>query len=127
MVRAPLAELSVGFVDGRRMAALHRRFSAVGTATDVLSFPLDCDSRGRVIGGEVVVCLAVASAEAAKRRRPVRNEILLYALHGMLHLCGWDDKTPAGYTAMHKIEDKILKQLGIGAVFAAGTPTGDRQ
>ena len=47
--------------------------------------------------------------------QPVRP--LLYALHGLLHLCGFDDTTPRGYSQMHGKEDQLLTELWIGSVF----------
>ncbi len=46
-----------------------------------------------------------------------RNEVLLYALHGMLHLSGFDDRTDADFRKMHRMEDRLLARLGIGPVF----------
>ena len=51
----------------------------------------------------------------------VRKEVLLYALHGMLHLCGFDDRTAKDFAVMHEREDDILKKLGVGRVFAPKT------
>ena len=49
-----------------------------------------------------------------------RDEVLLYALHGVLHLCGYDDRTDRDFAAMHRREDEILERLGVGAIFRAG-------
>ncbi len=43
--------------------------------------------------------------------------MLLYAVHGLLHLCGYDDRTPAGFRRMHRKEDDLLARLGVGPVF----------
>jgi probable rRNA maturation factor len=115
-----LRELSLAIVPGGKMAEVHETFLNVPEPTDVLTFELE-RSGGKVISGEVVICLSVARAVARANGRPVREELLLYALHGMLHLCGFDDKTRRGYTAMHAREDAILIGLGVGAVFQ--TPT----
>jgi probable rRNA maturation factor len=89
--------------------------------TDVLTFPLEADAGGRVTGGEVVVCVPEARRRAREHRTRLEHELLLYALHGMLHLCGYDDRTQRAYAKMHRTEDQILKKLGIGPVFAAAT------
>ena len=49
---------------------------------------------------------------------PVERELLLYALHGMLHLAGFDDRTDRDFAAMHRTEDDILTRIGVGAVFS---------
>jgi len=53
-------------------------------------------------------------------------ELLLYALHGMLHLCGFDDRTDRGFRTMHRREDDILTALGFGPVFAAQPKSSSR-
>src|SRR4029434_11041288 len=93
------------------------QFLGISGPTDVLTFPLESDSRGRVMAGEVVICVPYAAREAARRKHPVQHELLLYALHGMLHLCGYDDKTPREFRRIHRTEDMILTQLGVGPVF----------
>jgi probable rRNA maturation factor len=117
MLAPPLAQLSVGLVDEADMAALHRRYLGRRGATDVLSFQIDRDRRGRTTAGEVVICVPVARRAAAVRGIALKNELLLYALHGMLHLCGFDDRTEPAFVAMHAKEDELLTRLGVGPVF----------
>jgi probable rRNA maturation factor len=118
LLRPPLRELSVAFVGDQRMSRLHSQFMGIASPTDVLTFELDYDSRGRVAAGEVVVCLPEARRQARARATPVRRELLLYALHGMLHLCGFDDRTDPAFRKMHRTEDDTLTRLGLGPVFA---------
>ena len=122
ILRPPLAELSVALVGDARMSALHEQFLGIPGPTDVLTFPLDHDARGRVTAGEVVVCVPEAVRRARETGVPVERELLLYALHGLLHLCGYDDRTEPGYRRMHRREDMILTQLGVGPVFDAAAP-----
>ena len=97
---------------------------SVDGPTDVLTFPIDVDARGRALSGEVVVCVPQAKRRASERDIPPKLELLLYALHGMLHLSGYDDRTDRGYREMHRTEDHILSQLGFGPVFfRAARPT----
>ena len=118
MLRARVRELSVVFVGDRRMKELHRQFMGEGTTTDVLTFPLDEDGKGRALSGEVYVCIAEARRQAKLRGNPVEHEVLLYSLHGLLHLCGFDDRTEPEHRKMHRREDQILTRLGIGRVYA---------
>jgi probable rRNA maturation factor len=106
------------------MAELHQQFMGHSGPTDVLTFPLDEDARGRVTSGEVVVCVPEARRRAEQHGVPVRKELLLYALHGMLHLCGFDDRTDSNFAAMHRTEDEILTAIGVGPVFATPEPDG---
>lgn len=119
MLSPALAELSLALVDDERMSQLHERFMGIAGPTDVLTFELEHDRRGRVTCGEVVVCVPEARRQARKRGIALRLELLLYALHGMLHLCGFDDRTDRGFRTMHRREDDILTRLGFGPVFAA--------
>jgi probable rRNA maturation factor len=114
--KAPV-EISISLLGNTKMAALHQEFMNIPGPTDVLTFELDRDARGRVTAGEVVICVPHAQREATRRRVEVKHELLLYALHGVLHLSGYDDLTSADYSRMHKEEDRILRKIGIGAVF----------
>ncbi len=124
ILKPPLAELSLVLVNDATMSRLHQQFMNIPGPTDVLTFPLEFDRRGRVLAGEVVVCVPEARRRSKELGIELKNELLLYALHGMLHLCGFDDRTDRGYRRMHDMEDRILRQLGIGPVFA---PKGTRQ
>jgi probable rRNA maturation factor len=103
------------------MSRLHQQFMGIRGPTDVLTFELDYDSRGRVTAGEVVVNLAEARRRSSGSGVPVRPELLLYAIHGMLHLCGFDDRTDPAFRKMHRTEDDILTRLGFGPVFRKPT------
>jgi rRNA maturation RNase YbeY len=116
--RGPLAEVSVAIVGDRKMAALHESFLGIAGPTDVLTFELDHDRRGRVTAGEVVVNVQEATRRAREHDVGIGDELLLYAIHGLLHLSGHDDTTPSAFQKMHRTEDQILTKLGIGRVFA---------
>lgn len=118
ILKPPLAELSIALVGDRRMAELHEQFLGVPGPTDVLTFPLEVDRQGRPLSGEVVVCVPEARRRGAAEGTGLKQEVLLYALHGLLHLCGFDDRTRSGFVAMHRTEDAILTALGIGPVFS---------
>lgn len=123
-IKSPVRELSIALVGESKMAELHWRFMEIDSPTDVLTFPLETDSRSRVISGEVVVCVPVALRQARVAGSKPENEVLLYALHGLLHLSGWDDRTDPEYRRMHAMEDRILRQLGIGPVFQPARKKG---
>ncbi|MDB5328259.1 MAG: ybeY [Phycisphaerales bacterium] len=114
--RAP-ESVSIALVGDTKMAALHVEFMNIPGPTDVLTFELDHDARGRCTAGEIVICPSYAKREAKKRKTTVNQELLLYALHGLLHLSGYDDRTPADYQKMHREEDRILMAIGVGSVF----------
>jgi probable rRNA maturation factor len=118
ILRPPLKELSLALVNDSTISKLHEQFMSIAGPTDVLTFTIDEDGRGSIISGEVVVCVPEARRQARVMGTTVQREVLLYALHGMLHLCSFDDRTAAGFQEMHRTEDQILKRLGVGPVFA---------
>jgi probable rRNA maturation factor len=121
MLITSLTELSIALVNDAKMSQLHEEFLGIPGPTDVLTFELDENEKGSVTSGEVVICVPEAQRQAQQRGSSVERELLLYALHGMLHLSGFDDRTEAGYRKMHRKEDEILTQLGVGPVFAGST------
>ena len=125
--RLPVREMSLALVNDARMSALHVEFMGIHGPTDVLTFPIDQDARGRVTSGEVIVCVPHARRQAKRHTIPLRLELLLYSIHGMLHLIGYDDRTPRDFAAMHRTEDEILTELGFGPVFTTGATTATRK
>jgi probable rRNA maturation factor len=121
LLKTRVQELSVAIVGDKQMADLHESFMGIRGPTDVLTFELDHDPKGHVTAGEVVVNLHEAARAARDHRVPVADELLLYALHGLLHLSGYDDTTKNAYTKMHRKEDEILTALGIGPIFSPDT------
>jgi probable rRNA maturation factor len=107
-------ELSLAVVDGREMARLNRRFTGRRGQTDVLAFPLaDGFSPAALTVGEIVVNASLATREARRRGAQPIHELALYALHGALHLAGYDDHNPRDRSAMYSREEEILRRAGI--------------
>lgn len=121
LAKSPIRELSIVLLGDKAIADLHQRFFNDPATTDVITFPIDLDQRGRALSGELYLCVPMARRQARLRHTPVEHELLLYAIHGLLHLSGYDDTNAIAYQEMHAAEDRILKRLGIGAVFATGT------
>jgi probable rRNA maturation factor len=117
-----LKELSLAIVPGHQMAILHKKFLNQPGPTDVLTFELDHDARGRIISGEIVICHSVAREQVRTLGHSVAHELLLYTLHGLLHLSGFDDRTPSDFKIMHAKEVEILTRLGAGPVFSRRSP-----
>jgi probable rRNA maturation factor len=117
LLDSALADLSLALVGDARMSLLHKEFMRIEGPTDVLTFPLEFDAAGREISGEIVICVPEAARQAKIRGTRVDCELLLYAIHGMLHLSGFDDRTATAFQRMHRKEDEILVRLGLGSVF----------
>ena len=122
---APLAgatggQVTVAVVDDDRMAELHEQYRQTPGPTDVLTFDLhEGETDGR-LEGDIVVCLDEAARQAGRRGHSVRDECLLYAVHGLLHLLGYDDHDRDEADAMHAREDELLAAVGVGPVYHRG-------
>ena len=101
--------VTVALVDDETMARLHEQFLGKKGPTDVLSFP----------DGEIVVSGDTALREARSRGVDPLHELVLYVVHGALHLDGHDDRKPKDRSRMRDAERRILRELGMGDVFAA--------
>lgn len=113
------ARYDVIVINDPAMAAMHEQYASVAGTTDVLTFDLrDADS-GAAIEGEAYICLDEARRQAGTRGDRIERELLLYALHGLLHLLGYDDHDPADHQRMHAREDEVLQAIGVGRVFGA--------
>jgi probable rRNA maturation factor len=105
--------LSVAVVDAEEITELNRRFLGHAEPTDVLSFPMQDETSD--LFGEVIVCAAVAAREAKKRNISFDAELALYAVHGLLHLLGYDDSTPGKRARMQERERAILAEFNLSA------------
>jgi probable rRNA maturation factor len=105
------AEISLAFVDNATIHTLNKRYLQHDEPTDVLSFPL---SGGKCrLAGELVIGAEVAQAQAANRGHDVQVELALYVIHGLLHLCGYDDHRDAEVEEMRQRERFYLQALGL--------------
>lgn len=102
-------DISIVFVDNRTIRRLNRRHLGHDRITDVISFPLgDEVNPYDKMAGEIIVSAQKAQQEAKRRNLPVRRELLLYVVHGLLHLCGYDDDTPERRRKMRLRENSFL-------------------
>jgi len=113
------AAVAVDVVDDAVIAELNERYLGHDGPTDVLTF--DLSDPGGVIDGQIVCSAETAARIARARGRDPDAEIVLYAVHGTLHLLGYDDADAEHARVMHAKEDEMLSELGYGAVYAGGT------
>ena len=99
--------ISVALVTAAEITELNRIYRKRDAVTDVLAFPMDDD-----LLGDVVICPARAEEETAARSHGVMDEVLLYAVHGTLHLLGYDDDEENA-EEMYAKENEILKRFGV--------------
>ena len=119
-------DLSIAIVSDRRMRALNRQFRGKDSVTDVLSFPSDPSTALRAgergFMGDIVVAAGVAKRQAKDAGHSVQTELKVLALHGLLHLLGYDHEADEG--RMAEAEARLRKRAGLpsGLIERAGRP-----
>lgn len=105
--------VDIVFTDDRRIAGLAGRFRKSHYATDVLAFnyapvrpSIDDD-----IMGEIVISLDAAKRQAGERGVSLTSELILLALHGLLHLAGVGDETYRGWCRMRTLEFEMMMKI----------------
>lgn len=116
-VRTFLAQLASDLADGKQFAVVvssdaalrraNRSFRNISRATDVLSFPDGED--GHL--GDLLISAARAARQASENGHSVEEEIQTLALHGMLHLNGYDHETDNG--TMKGVEERLRRKYGL--------------
>ncbi len=113
--RIKSVDLSFVFVCGKRIKALNKKFLHKSYLTDVISFDLseECLSyqkkRPNRIVGEIVISTDAVNENAKTFNTSVSNELILYIIHGILHLLGYDDKRKKDKILMRKREEFLLR------------------
>lgn len=107
-------EVAVILVDPATMQALNREHRGKDEVTDVLAFPID--ERDGMPGGmprllgDVVICLERCAEQAGEQGHEPGEELVVLAVHGALHLLGYDHETDDG--AMLRLQDALTDELG---------------
>ncbi len=101
-------EVSLSLVEDAEIARMNQAWLQHEGPTDVISFLLAEEGDPDPLLGEVVVSAETAAREAAERGIPVFEELARYAVHGTLHLLGYDDRTPEDHAEMHKRQEELL-------------------
>jgi probable rRNA maturation factor len=93
------------------MREYNRRFRGIDAPTDVLSFPGggEADPEGRIHLGDVLISVTAAERQARRARHTLAREMKLLALHGYLHLLGYDHERDRG--EMKRIQRRTLQKL----------------
>src|SRR5262245_46571266 len=105
------AQISLAFVDNPTIHRLNKQFLNHDEPTDVLSFPMS-GPKAKTLEGELVIGAEVAKTQAAERGHDVAAELGLYVIHGLLHLCGYDDHDEDETKQMRERERHYLRALG---------------
>jgi len=122
--RRSAKSLSIVLTDNRHIRDLNREYLGHDALTDVISFPLeDLDwPTGHTNGGlngEIIASAELAQQQAQTTNTDPQAELMLYLVHGLLHLMGYDDRTPHDAKRMHEREDTLLEAFGFTCVYAS--------
>lgn len=101
-------ELNVVIMDRKGMLELNKRYLEHAHDTDVIAFPYADDPKPGEPFGDVYISAYQARLQAAEQGHSVLREVLVLAVHGTLHLLGYDDATPRQKAAMFKKQDELL-------------------
>ena len=110
------AEVSIALVDDASIHAVNRRHLDHDEPTDVISFVLS--DEGDELAGELVISVETARRVASAEGGDPATELALYAVHGLLHLCGYDDRTGPEAAAMRLREGFHLGRSGLSHPFS---------
>jgi len=116
-------ELSLLLTDDQEIQTLNRTYRDLDKSTDVLSFPQDEDAvneSGDTLLGDVVISVETAARQAEEHHLSFNEELILLAIHGILHLLGYDhERSPQDARIM---QDKT--QLVFETLFPGRRPSG---
>jgi probable rRNA maturation factor len=108
-----VSAILVSIVSDKRMAQLHQNFCGIAGPTDVLTFQ----------HGEIVISAETAIRQARTFRSSLGQELRLYILHGLLHLCGYDDKSVLERARIERMQHSLLRKATLAARRQARPPT----
>ncbi|SHE64817.1 probable rRNA maturation factor [Seinonella peptonophila] len=117
----PLVEVSLTLVGNERIRQLNHQFRDRDQVTDVLSFPLWEDDEDWILDededavslGDIIVSVPRAMEQADEYGHSIERELSFLAVHGFLHLLGYDHQTEAEERAMFQKQEQILERIGM--------------
>ncbi len=114
-------DVTVALISDARMRTLNRTFRGKDCATDVLSFPVDTET----FLGDIAIATGVAQRQADEAGHSIDTELRVLALHGLLHLLGYDHERDEGQ--MRRVEARLRKAAGLKeGLIERGPSTGLR-
>jgi probable rRNA maturation factor len=116
-------EVSVLLTDDAALRVLNRDWRGIDKPTNVLSFPANANSAApQPLLGDVVIAYETLWRESADQRKPFLHHLAHLAVHGFLHLLGYDHGTDSQAAAMESLERDILARLHIADPYCAHEP-----
>ncbi len=108
-------EFNIIFTSKEEIQRINREYRKIDKVTDVISFAL-CDDKDIIPSnelGDIFICIDRAIEQASEYGHSVTREVAFLAVHGYLHLCGYDHMTKAEEDIMFQKQEDILNQAGI--------------
>jgi len=99
-------EISFAFVDNKQIQELNRKYRQIDSPTDVLSFSMDDE-----IWGDIIISTERAKSQAEDYGHSIERELGYLVVHGILHLLGYDHKSPGEKIEMRRKEERVLSEL----------------
>jgi probable rRNA maturation factor len=121
-VSTPPTELAIVLSDDSTIRALNREWRGKNAPTNVLSFPAAMPGKTRSASpyiGDIVIAYQTVAREAVTDGKPFNHHLAHLAVHGFLHLLGYDHETDRDANKMERLERRILKRLAIPDPYAA--------
>jgi probable rRNA maturation factor len=113
------ASISIALVDQAAIHAINLEHLGHDWPTDVISFNLS-EPGESALAGEVVVSAEMAAVTAGNLGVEPDDELALYVVHGLLHICGYDDQSETDAAAMRRREDELLRTVGRSSPYDRG-------
>jgi len=104
-----ISSLLVNFVSANQIIKINKKFLDHNYSTDIITFSYSAESK--VIDSEIYISVEDAESNAEKFGVTFTDEILRLVIHGILHLLGYDDKTPELNAKMKRIENRLFKKF----------------
>jgi probable rRNA maturation factor len=117
-------EIGIHLIGETAMVFANEGYLRHGGCTDVITFDYNETKQPACLRGDLLVCIPEAVRQAERFRATWQKEVVRYIVHGMLHLCGYDDRRASERRRMKRKENKILgrlaRQFDLKAVSASG-------
>ncbi len=110
LLNEPRAKVSILFCDNKFISKLNKKFFKNMRPTDVIAFPLQ-DKLQKDYLGEIVISVEQAEKACPYYGKKWQEELMLYLIHGILHLLGYDDTKAKEKLIMDRKQERILQRL----------------
>ena len=118
------AELAIVLTNDSAIRKLNQTWRGKNEPTNVLSFPADQQTGAHRLLGDIVIAYETLAREARAERKPFDHHLAHLAVHGFLHLCGYDHESDRQAATMERLETAILARLGVPDPYIARTRGG---